>query len=69
VRYIAAIDRRNSVEHAMQTVDIAIRMKKTGLVVGVDLSGDGSVSINSLCYMCATSLLYAIYVACKVLFN
>jgi len=53
----------------MQTVDIAIRMKKTGLVVGVDLSGDGSVSINSLCYMCATSLLYAIYVACKVLFN
>lgn len=44
VRYVAAIDRRNSVEHATQTVDIAIQLaKKTGLVVGVDLSGDERV--------------------------
>ena len=47
VRYLAAIDRRNSVEHAVQTVDIAIEQKnKTGLVVGVDLSGDGSVCMH-----------------------
>ncbi|XP_067952150.1 adenosine deaminase-like protein isoform X2 [Watersipora subatra] len=44
VRYLAAIDRRNSVEHAMETVDLAIKYKEqTGLVVGVDLSGDSSI--------------------------
>lgn len=46
VRYIASIDRRDSLEHAEQTVSLAIEYQdKTGLVVGVDLSGHVTVSI------------------------
>lgn len=46
VRYIVAIDRRNTVEYAEDTVNLAIEFADStgGLVVGVDLSGDGTVN-------------------------
>ena len=47
VRYIPSIDRRNTVEHASQTLDlISELMKSTNLIAGIDLSGHGQVSVD-----------------------
>lgn len=43
VKLILSIDRRNTLEEAMETVNLAIKYKNRG-VVGVDLCGDPSVS-------------------------
>ncbi|XP_072021995.1 N6-Methyl-AMP deaminase-like isoform X4 [Amphiura filiformis] len=45
VRFILAIDRRNSLEAAAETIQLAeeYRAKSGGIVVGVDLSGDPMV--------------------------
>lgn len=44
VRYIASIDRRNSVAHASETLDLVLElMQTTNLIVGIDLSGDMKV--------------------------
>ena len=45
VRLLLAIDRRNSVEVARKTIDLAVKYAKlsNGIVVGIDLSGDPQV--------------------------
>lgn len=45
VRLILAIDRRNGVEVAMETVNLAAKYRESsgGKVVGIDLSGDPKV--------------------------
>lgn len=47
-----SIDRRQSIKEAEETVDLAIEFQEqfNGLVVGIDLSGDPSVSYYSLVY-------------------
>ena len=44
VKLILSVDRRNSLEEAMETVDLAIKYRHKG-IVGVDLCGDPSVSL------------------------
>lgn len=45
-RFLVAIDRRNGAEVAMETVKLAeeFMLSSDGLVVGLDLSGDPTVS-------------------------
>ena len=44
IRLLLAIDRRTSVKDAMEIVELAVEfMMKSGLVVGLDLSGDPTV--------------------------
>ncbi|ORX55373.1 adenosine deaminase-like protein-like protein [Piromyces finnis] len=40
VRLILSIDRKASLEEAMETVNLAIELKSTGIVVGVDMCGN-----------------------------
>ena len=51
VKLILAIDRRNGPEVAMETVLFADKYRKAsnGVVVGIDLSGDPSVSTKYIC--------------------
>lgn len=46
-RFLVAIDRRNGAEVAMETVKLAeeFMLSSDGLVVGLDLSGDPTVSL------------------------
>lgn len=46
-RFLVAIDRRNGPEVAMETVKLAeeFMLSSDGLVVGLDLSGDPTVSL------------------------
>lgn len=46
-RFLVAIDRRNGTEVAMETVKLAeeFMLSSDGLVVGLDLSGDPTVSL------------------------
>lgn len=46
-RFLVAIDRRNGAEVAMETVKLAeeYMLSSDGLVVGLDLSGDPTVSL------------------------
>ena len=46
-RFLLAIDRRNSIETAAETIRLAeeYRAKSGGIVVGVDLSGDPKVRL------------------------
>lgn len=48
-RFLVAIDRRNGAEVAMETVKLAeeFMLSSDGLVVGLDLSGDPTVSLLS----------------------
>lgn len=47
LRFLVAIDRRNGAEVAMETVKLAeeFMLSSDGLVVGLDLSGDPTVSL------------------------
>lgn len=47
-RFLVAIDRRNGTEVAMETVKLAedFMLSSDGLVLGLDLSGDPTVSTN-----------------------
>jgi adenosine deaminase len=47
VKLILSIDRRNTLEEAIETVNLAVRYKSRG-VVGVDLCGDPSIMLNLL---------------------
>jgi len=40
VRLILSIDRKSTLEQAMETVNLAISLKPTGIVVGVDMCGN-----------------------------
>jgi len=40
VRLILSIDRKSTLEQAMETVNLAIELKSTGIVVGVDMCGN-----------------------------
>lgn len=46
-RFLVAIDRRNGAEVAMETVKLAeeFMLSSDGVVVGLDLSGDPTVSL------------------------
>ena len=55
VKLILGVDRRNSLEEAMETVDLAIKYQQMG-IVGVDLCGNPSVSLFycdkiTICYL------------------
>ena len=49
-RFLVAIDRRNGTEVAMETVKLAedFMLSTDGLVVGLDLSGDPTVSETTI---------------------
>lgn len=49
-RFLVAIDRRNGAQVAMETVKLAeeFTLSSDGLVVGIDLSGDPTVSHTML---------------------
>lgn len=49
-RFLVAIDRRNGAQVAMETVKLAeeFMLSSDGLVVGIDLSGDPTVSHTML---------------------
>lgn len=49
-RFLVAIDRRNGAQVAMETVKLAeeFMLSSDGLVVGIDLSGDPTVSQTML---------------------
>lgn len=55
-RFLVAIDRRNGMEVALETVNLAeeFMLSSDGLVVGVDLSGDPTVceSVWGICWKC-----------------
>ena len=42
VRLILSIDRRLSLEQAMETVELAIDLKSSGIIIGIDMCGNTS---------------------------
>lgn len=58
-RFLVAIDRRNGPEVAMETVKLAeeFLLSSDGLVVGLDVSGDPTVS-PPVCRLCSKFLTF-----------